>query len=353
MRYQLNKKLRDLTPYDPISGEYKIRLDANESFFKLSDDSMNLIKQKLAEIDFNRYPDPYSKKVCKLFAYYYGINERNVTAGNGSDELINIIVGSFLEVGDKILTFSYDFSMYNFYGELLEHDIIVIEKDDNLKVNIDDVIKTANENNVKMIMFSNPCNPTSVGMSKDDVRKLINGVKSLVILDEAYMDFFGESLIEEVTQYDNVIMLRTASKAIGMAGIRLGFAVANDMLTDAIRAAKSPYNVNAVTQVIGEVIYSQPEDLRSKTNKIIESKNYLYNQISAIKSDIIERVYPSDTNFVFIKTKYAEDIFKQLLSRSIAIRFMKGEYLRITAGSISENETLLSELKDIIGGLGR
>lgn len=351
MSYQLNKKLRDLTPYSPISGEYKIRLDANESYFNASNELLEKIKSNISDLDFNRYPDPYATGVCKLFADFYGISDRNVTAGNGSDELINIIVGSFLEYGDKILTFDFDFSMYAFYGELLEHPVEVIEKDENLKIDIDKAISFTRENDIKMVMFSNPCNPTSVGMDKADVIKLIESVDALIILDEAYMDFYGQSLIKTVCEYDNVIMLKTASKAIGMASIRLGFAIANDTLTDALRAAKSPYNVNSVTQMIGEAVYSNPQLLIDNTKAIIDSKNYLYNEIVKLNTDVFEKIYNSDTNFVFIKTKYAVQIYKKLLEKSIAIRFMKGSYLRITAGSAQENKELISALKDIIGGL--
>ncbi len=350
MKYELNKKLSGLVPYKPISGDYKIRLDANESYFAADDRLLEEMKQKLGRIDFNRYPDPLCKNVCRLFAEYYGISEDYVTAGNGSDELINIIVGAFLEDGDKLLTFTPDFSMYALYGKILGHESVVIKKDDDLKIDVDEAVKAARENDVKIILFSNPCNPTSVGLGKKEVRKLINSVNALIVLDEAYMDFYGESLIDEVQNYSNVIMLRTASKAIGMAGIRLGFAVANSELTRALRAAKSPYNVNSVTQAIGEAVYSRPQLLKENTKKIIESKNSLQASLESIETECFERIYKSVTNFVFIKTRYAEKIYKELLNRSIAVRFMKDEYLRITAGSESENAAVISAIKEIVEG---
>lgn len=348
--YRLNKKLRELEPYEPVSGEYKIRLDANESFFNANEDLINSVKQRVSKIDFNRYPDPLCKNLCRLFAEYYGVDCDLVTAGNGSDELINIIVGAFLENDDKILTFAPDFSMYAFYGALLGHETIVIDKQEDMSFNVDKAIAAANERDVKMILFSNPCNPTSLGIPKSEVRRLIASVNALVVLDEAYMDFYGESLISEVGDFDNVILLKTASKAVGMAGIRLGFAAANPTITRALRAAKSPYNVNSVTQAIGEEIYKRPRLISQRTKAIIASKNSLYESLASLNSKKLEKIYKSDANFIFIKSEFAEEIYRALLEKSIAVRYFKAGYLRITAGTAEENASLICALGDILKG---
>lgn len=345
--YKLPDKITELTPYEPISGNYKIRLDANESF--LSSDN-GALANALANISLNRYPDPYSAKVTAAFSRFYGVNPEIVTAGNGSDELISLITGCFLNKGDKIPVLSHDFSMYYFYPPIYELDIRILEKEPNLEINADKIISYANENNVDCIMFSNPCNPTSLAAAKSEVLNIVKNVGALVILDEAYMDFWdeSESLISETENFDNLIVLRTCSKAHGLAGIRLGFAVSNAKLTRALKSAKSPYNVNALTQEIGRIILSDAEKLRQNISAIKKSVNYLYKELTALNFPFFRKIFETKTNFLFIEAENAAAIHAFLLKESIAVR-ISGNHLRITCGTEAENRELLAALKKYNG----
>ena len=348
--FQLNEKVKNLTPYEPISGEYEIRLDANESFLKVPKEIENEMVEALRNASLNRYPDPMATKLVEGFSRYFKINPDCVTAGNGSDEIISVIMNAFLQKGDKILTLEPDFSMYRFYAEIAECESVKYQKNDDLDVNIDEVIKIANAEKVRIVIFSNPCNPTSRIIRKDDLRKLINSVNSLVVLDEAYMDFAeDESLLNEFENYDNLIILKTCSKALGSAALRLGFAVANKTLTNVIRAVKSPYNVNSVSQALGEVLFSHPDYIDYCIKTVIKSKEELYNSLVdlASKTDKIERIYESHTNFVFLKVKNAKEVFEKMKNCGIIIRNM-GENLRITAGTNQENEKMLATLQRIL-----
>lgn len=349
MSYELNSKLSKLVPYEPITETYKIRLDANESFMNLNDEIKSEISYALSKTDFNRYPDPYATETVKAFADFFGISSDYVTAGNGSDELISIISSCFLEKGNKIVTLKPDFSMYAFYGSLYENDVLVYDKNEDLSIDINELMNFVNDNQAKAVVFSNPCNPTSIGIMKEDVKKLIKGTNALVILDEAYMDFWDQSILNEVQNYDNLIILKTCSKAIGMASIRLGFAVAGEKITKALRAAKSPYNCDTVSQTIGKIVLSKKDFLLDNLKHIIESRDYLYSEIIKLSEEYstLGYVYPTVTNFVFIKSQNGKFIFDELLKRSIAIRYM-GEYIRITAGSMEENVELLLALKNIL-----
>ncbi len=342
--YQLVKKLRELEPYEPISGEYKIRLDANESFIKLDNSELSEV---INSVPINRYPDPYATETIKAFAKLYDVNPDCVTAGNGSDELISIITGCFLEKGSKVICFSPDFSMYSFYSQIYELDVEVLTKDENFQVDFDFVIDYANENNVQCILFSNPCNPTSEGITADKIAKLLNKVNALVIVDEAYMEFWNdnESFINETDNFDNLIVLKTCSKAIGMAAVRLGFAVTSLANTKALRAAKSPYNVNSITQAIGTYVLSDKERIENNVELIKNSIRSLYWELINGDFDFFEQIYKPKTNFVLIRTDSAKEIYEYLLSKSIAIRFM-GKYLRITCGTDNENMALLAALKE-------
>ena len=357
MSYTLADKIKNLTPYDPITSHYRIRLDANESFLPANDAICADLREWLVKLDFNRYPDPYAVRLCEAFGRYYGVHPDYVTAGNGSDELISILIGSFLHKNDRILTFSPDFSMYRFYSELMEDRVEVLEKDADMRIDLDQAAAVIRERQIRAVIFSNPCNPTSLGISADAVRRFVRSTDALVILDEAYMDFWdqaNESLLCEAAAYDNLVILRTCSKAIGMASVRLGFAVAGPVLTRAIRAAKSPYNVNSMTQAVGEVIFSHPDTLREALRLIKASRDELYAAICALaeKHPQLERVYPTVTNFVYLRTQDAKELDQMLRDRSIAIRRM-GEHLRITAGTKEENQALLQAFSEILQQNGK
>lgn len=346
--FLLNEKVKKLTPYESISGTYEIRLDANESFLTLPENIKKEMTRALENSALSRYPDPMATKLCEGFARYFNVPCDCVTAGNGSDEIISVIMNAFLQKGDKILTLEPDFSMYRFYAEIAECECVKYQKNDDFEVDIDSVISLANGEKVRIVIFSNPCNPTSRIIKKDDVRKLVKNTDALVVLDEAYMDFAeDESLLSEFNEYDNLIILKTCSKALGSAGLRLGFAVANKTLTNVIRAVKSPYNVNVVSQALGEVLFSHPDYIDGCIKTVVASKNELYSALKEIKSNKIERIYESNTNFVFMKVKNAKEVFEKMKKSSIIIRNM-GDYLRITAGTKYENEKTVLTLKEIL-----
>ncbi len=347
MSYKLNKKLINLVPYDPITGHYDIRLDANESCFNLSDSLKEKISRSISKIDFNRYPDCLAKAPTKAFAELYGIPEEFISAGNGSDELISIIEGCFFEAGDTIVNVSHDFSMYEFYAQLYEVNVKTYQKEADLTINAEKLIAFCKENKAKGLIFSNPCNPSSIGLDRASVRKIIEALDGvLVILDEAYMDFWDQSLLADVDKYDNLIILKTCSKAIGLAAVRFGFAVANKTITNAIRAAKSPYNNDTVAQTIVSDILSEKQYLAECRDTIVKNTKQLYMDILSIneKYNCFEKVYETCTNFVLVKTDEFEDIYRFMLDNSIAIRKFKG-FIRVTAGTEKENARFIEVLE--------
>lgn len=352
MSYLLNEKLIGLVPYEPISGNYSIRLDANESFLTLPISVMRAVSEAILHVDYNRYPDPAAVDLCQDFSRFYGLSPDLVTAGNGSDELIFLIMSAFLMKGDNILILSPDFSMYNFYSSLVESTSLVLLKGDAFSIDIDNIIQQAKEEKVKMIIFSNPCNPTSQGVPREEVERLIGSVDALVVVDEAYMDFWDQSLLPNVTNHDNLIILRTLSKAFGMAAIRLGFAVSAPPLQKVLMAAKSPYNVNAVTQAIGRVVLSHGEEMRAAIGKIVQSRDWLYALCKAVESEFPDQitVYPPCTNFVTIRTKQAGYIYDALLKEGIVVRGFSS-FLRVTCGKEEENETFIKALTMILKGM--
>ncbi len=350
MSYTLNDKIKNLVPYEPVSGEYSIRLDANECTLNYDSEFMKTVDNVIHNLDFNRYPDPLCIELRKSFADFYGINYKNVTVGNGSDELIFLIESAFMKKGEKLLVTNPDFSMYEFYSSITENPCVKFNKDVDLNIDVDKLISTINSENIGALIFSNPCNPTGQGITKAEAEKLIKSVNCLVVLDEAYMDFWGEenSLLKDVDNYDNLIVFRTASKALGSAALRLGFAAANETITRAIAAVKSPYNVNSISQAIGAELYKNKEFLNNRIKTIVENTKKLYNELvklSKLTDDFY--VYETKTNFVFVKTSFSKELWEYLKSKSIAIRCMGG-YVRITSGTDEEINAVINAVEKFI-----
>ncbi len=347
---ELTQKIRELTPYAPIQGEYAVRLDANESFIPLEGPVRKKALAAVAAVDFNRYPDPCCTALCRAFGDYYGIPSRLVTAGNGSDELISILMNCFFQKGDIVLTLAPDFSMYDFYGQLAELRVESLPKGEG-PLDAGAVAAAVREKGAAGLIFSNPCNPTSLGAGRETIREVLKALPdTLVILDEAYMDFWDRSMLKEAEEYDNLVILRTCSKAMGLAGIRLGFAVAGEKLTGAFQAAKSPYNVNAMTQAVGEAVLRDREYLQSCVRRLKAAREELYRGLLALgerKPGAILALEEPVTNFVWVATRDDGMVFEGLKARSIVIRRMK-DRLRITAGSPAENRALLEALEELL-----
>ncbi|HIU36398.1 MAG TPA: histidinol-phosphate transaminase [Candidatus Fimenecus excrementigallinarum] len=350
--FELNEKIRNLKPYDPVTGSYQIRLDANESFVTPSQALREQMDEALCHLHFNRYPDPYAVELRQAFADLYGVPRDCVMAGNGSDEVITVVMNAFLQKGDTVVTLAPDFSMYGFYASLVECKTVAVPKNADCTVDADRVIETVRREKARMLVFSNPCNPTSLVLARETVRKIVSSVSALVVLDEAYMDFSDQSMLSEFAGYDNLLILKTCSKALGMAALRLGFAVGQQKLIDALQAAKSPYNVNALSQAVGTAVLLSPAYLASSVQRILESRDELYagfcRLADAFPAAALEICEPA-ANFLYIRTPRAGAIFEALKAAGIIVRLFDGA-LRITAGRNYENEAVLRAAEDFLKG---
>jgi len=354
MAYEISSKARKIVPYEPVTGRVKVRLDANESFLPMHPDIKRDVISQIRKVALHRYPDPKAEKCCKAFASHYGVDPALVTAGNGSDELIGLILGGFFAKGERILITEPDFSMYEFYANLAELEVVRFQKKGDFKIETAELIAFAQQEKVRGLIFSNPCNPTSQGIRKLPMRMIVSGLPdTLVILDEAYMDFWNQSMINEVAEYDNLILLRTMSKAMGSAGIRLGFAVSNKKLTKVLRGLKAPYNVSSLTQAAALGVFKHPEISKDAVLEIMAGRGFLSGALMKLEmewkgSPFAFRMIPeSRTNFVTIcfedEDKHKE-IFEALKKKGILIRCFPA-FLRITVGSSEENAKFLDELR--------
>ena len=343
----VSKKMQGKVPYEPNCGDFRLRLDANESPFVPDKSIIEKFVAALSDTsspayNLNRYPDPSSHELRLAFAKRYGVAVENTVAGNGSDELISIIMTSLFDSGDTIAVANPEFSMYAFYAQLSENTVFYTDKDENYS--LDSLLDFVKKNNCRAVIFSNPCNPTGMGFKRAQVLNFVENCPALCIVDEAYMDFWDQSILDVADKYENLIVLRTLSKAYGAAAIRAGFAVGHRSLIDALSVARSPYNVNSLTQLLGKLV------LESETSN---QGKFLAEQAKKL-TDILKNLlpdatfYPSHTNFVYFKTDKAKQIFEGLLSDGIAVRYFAPSHLRITASTDEEQSILADSLENIL-----
>ena len=348
---EILERFNAFEPYSPEAGEYKIRLDANESFISPDKNYMKKIQARIKAAELNRYPDPSARTLISCFSKYYFLKSDCVTAFNGSDEAIALIISALTTEDDEMLVLSNDFSMYIQYAKTYNRQCTVYEKDGNMDFELDEIAGYINENGVKLFIFSNPCNPTSKSVTKNELKRFISKVDALVVIDEAYMDFDNESLLSEIQDFENLIILKTASKALGLAAVRLGFAVASQEITNILRAVKSPYNVNLLTQIVGEEMYKDKLLIKKNITKILSAKKEMIGALISIKSDSF-KLFASNANFFFIEfsEEDCETVFSGLKEKGILVRKLDN-FLRVTVGDKKENAVFIKAFANLVSDI--
>lgn len=340
------ESIRELKGYEPNHVDCKVKLDANEGNKKLF---KYLVKELGdSDIDLNLYPeDSYSDLKESIINYIdvSGISKKNLLVGNGSSEIIDLIIHTFVDKDETILSFSPSFSMYSIYSQINGSKFIGVESDENLVINIDDVIEKVKENNPKIVIVCNPNNPTGTILKREDIIKLLNSTNSLVVLDEAYMDFGEESMLENVFEYENLIVLRTLSKAFGLAGIRTGYMLSNSGLINSVEKVRPPYNLNSLSDFIATRALKNKEVVKSYISEVKKERVKLYKEMI----DIGIKAYESQANFILFYSEI-EDLSQKMIDRGVLIRKFSGKlenYYRVTIGDKEENIMFVNAIKDI------
>ncbi len=353
----ISNKINKMEEYNPCSAKYQVRLDANESPFGLSDEILSEFEEAVKSISYNRYPDPRASELVEKFAAVYNVKSENVVAGNGSDELISLICTGFLEPGDKLITLTPDFSMYQFYAELVGAEVINFYKTHDFQFDFGRLIDAVMKKKAKAVIFSNPCNPTSAICSREDIITLVKACSEsscLVIADEAYMEFCDtdESVMSLVDQYDNLIVLKTLSKAFGLAGLRVGFMISNPDIVLAVRKFKSPYNLNALSQKLAGIVLDHYDEIKNNIQMLKTGTQALYEAIKGLEevgNFTILKPYANFITLAFDDKEAAAFVSEKLHEYGIAVRFTSG-LLRINCGKEEENKKFIDSFTEIVGG---
>ena len=276
-----------------------IIMDANEMPFDLSESLKQEVIKELSLVQWNRYPDIYCDKLRTALGEYVQKDYEMIAVGNGSDEIISLALRALLGTSDSIMTVEPTFSMYSFYAKLNGIEVLNFDLEDNFNLDITRLKKTLKAQKPKMLILCNPNNPTGNCIEIEDIKEIISDYDGYLMLDEAYYEFYGISGIRLLENYKNVIILRTLSKAFGLAGLRVGYAVASKNIIESIFAVKSPYNVNSLTQAAALKVLDHIEEVKEKVEFIKSERERMYSQLNRVK-DLM--VYPSYANFLLVKS---------------------------------------------------
>jgi len=346
-------KLINLSPYDPTVDQYPVKLDANESPYPWSAERLAPIMAEISKKNLNRYPDPTCTALREAAARLYDVDADNIVCGNGSDELISVITTAFNEKGAKILVTSPDFSMYGFYAHVSECKLVTMQKDEALNFSSEALINAAKSCSADMVIFSNPCNPTGQGISREEVLRICRSLDCLIVVDEAYMDFWDQSIIPDLKTLDNVIILKTCSKAFALAGIRLGFAITSKELAGYMNRARSPFNINTLTQEVAAAMLADTDALQAASAKLVESCRELTTLLRPIAAKYPNKIKIIDTvtNFALLSCDNAPFYLDAMKEKGVCVRMQMKKYLRITAGSPEENKAVVAALDEVLAAL--
>jgi len=347
----LKDEVKAMSPYrgEKDNFEVKINLSGNESPFDLPQEIKEKFKEKFDQHDINRYPEIYSERLQQTLAAYLSrelsekVTTDEILIGNGSDEILDILIRAFVEPGDVVLSQTPTFSMYKYFSQLSggRYESLPLAENfnyQNLKEKIDEL-------NPKLIIFCSPNNPTGELVDKEMVLKIAEYFAGPVIVDEAYADFSELDFMADVKKYPNLAVSRTFSKAFGLAGIRFGYLYGDKILVEELKKVLKPYNLNSLTDILACLILENDDIIKERINYIKEERQKLYQELNQYQK---WQLYPSMANFLYIEGPKTMD-FKRILNRKgIKIRSYSKEFpaIRITIGSREENEAVLKAFSE-------
>lgn len=352
MSFDLNNILREnikkLVPYSSARDEYKgkdgVFLDANENSF-----GSPLPNDK--DSNYNRYPDPLQLAVKEKLSKIKGLPVENIFLGNGSDEAIDILFRAFCNPGkDNAIICPPTYGMYEVSANINDVKTVKVPlTPETFQLDTENILKTINAN-TKLIFICCPNNPTGNGVKWEAIKTILEKFNGIVLVDEAYINFATyQSLIPKLLQYPNLVIIQTLSKAWGMAGLRVGMAFASQAIIDVFNKIKPPYNINAASQKLALEALNNVELVNNWIKEIVKEREKLAESLATMP--FVLKIYPSEANFILVKTTDPKRIYNYLTDNKIIIRDRSSVTLcegalRITIGTKEENKQLLDKLKN-------
>lgn len=311
---------------DEFGGAGEVFLDANENPFPSA---------------VNRYPDPYQKELKVELAKVKGIQETQIIVGNGSDEILDLLFRTFCEPAkDTVVTIKPTYGMYSVLANTNDVDLVEVPLDADFNLDATAILTSAKD--AKMLILCSPNNPTGNLLNRNEIIKILNDFHGLVVIDEAYIDFSnGKTFLKELSNYENLFVCQTLSKAYGMAGIRIGLGFGNPKVIDLLNKIKPPYNVNTISQNFALARLKDMKTVSQEVMQILLERSRVLEFM--MNSEVIEKIYRTDANFVLFKVKNANKLYHFFAENGVVIRNRSKQFgcencLRVTIGTHEENE---------------
>ncbi len=340
----MKENIKNLAPYrcarDEFEGEAEVYLDANESW-----------RDFISLENINRYPDPRCTILRKAIEEVLHLPFKNTVIGNGSDEIIDLLFRIFCEPKtDKVLLLPPTYGAYSVFADINDVQTIAVPLTRDFQLDMENIIKALKTQTPKLTFICSPNNPTGNSIPLDCIEEILKNNEGVTVVDEAYFEFSGkESAVTLLEKYPRLVVLRTLSKCWGLAGARLGIGVMCEELQKKMVDVKYPYNVPLPSQLAAIKGLKNAEEVFKTCKEIINERERMSKALSLL--DGVEKVYPSDANFLLCKMDKANEIYNYLQQRKIIVRNRSREYncestLRITIGSVEENNKLLRSLEE-------
>ncbi len=345
-----NTLLKNMSEYipgeQPVDINEYIKLNTNENPFPPSEAVLKALRDACAG-SLRRYPDPLANEVREIFASQNGLNKYNIFAGNGSDEIFTLIFRGFIEKNGAA---AFPFPSYPLYSTLAEGSGIkyeTVDLENNFEYNMDHFLKKKCD----LVIISNPNNPTGTYCAVNKIRAFLEKFKGLLVVDEAYIDFYGGSAIGLVNEFDNVIITRSLSKSYSLAGLRVGFAAGDRELINGLMKIKDSYNVDSLALAGAKAALLDKKSFNYNIEMVRNNKEYLEESMESMGFEIV----PSKANFIYVRHGNcpSKEMYEKLKDKKILIRYFSGrgrsEYTRISVGTMLEIKSLCSALQVIVG----
>jgi len=349
---RLRSELTKLHAYAVADASGMVKLDAMENPFNWPVAMRNQWLEYISRAQLNRYPEPNPERLKQKLKQQFGPhNDCELLLGNGSDELIQLLVLAIAKPGASILTVSPSFSMYEMIAQMIGVDCHVVPLDEKFNLNMKAMVTTIEEKNPSLIFIAYPNNPTNNLWYRAEVETIIQHSKGLVVIDEAYGPFAADSFTNDLAQYKNMLLLRTASK-LGLAAVRFGWLAGEKSLVDELNKIRLPYNINQLTQLTIEFVLENYSLFAEQAETIRTMRGSLFGQLSAIDG---VQPFVSEANFILFKVleKSADKVFDELLQHKVLIKNLSKQQglencLRVTVGSKEENKIFCDSLVKVL-----
>ncbi|TFG04697.1 MAG: histidinol-phosphate transaminase [Promethearchaeota archaeon] len=354
IKYTSGASVPDLLTKFSIDEDNILKLDANENVFIEPNWLRERINEAVQTCCVARYPDNLYLDSRSALANYLNIKPEQILLGNGSDDILDVIVHAFLDNTAELITAEPTFSMYEFLTKILGAKHVMTVLDEHFEIKTEEIIASTSDN-TRIIILSSPNNPTGNQFSSENLKEIIESTDCIVVIDEAYVDFADYHLLDWINKYDNLIIMRTFSKSWGLAGLRVGYAAANADLITFLKNVQKPYSLNIIGQAIIPIIIENIGYIDDTIQKIRNERQWLTHAYQTIANLIC---YPSVTNFFLLrimKEKYTtEKLIQQLMQNNLIVRDRSDQPLlqncvRITIGTHEMNEYVISSLQRILG----